>query len=136
MEAAKQPQQVIASLVNPGTEVYQLMIHPSGSASISIGLRDEGYPWGSKDQTQVLEELCEEIKACGFEFLTHSTWVETPEGYKSYSIEEWSALDDEERLTMDITRWCSYYEKHTEMTCVYLWVMWNNLDRPNKKGGE
>ena len=141
MEAKKKPKQVMASLLNPGTEVYSLMVHPSGSVSISIGVRDEGCLYNDKSQLDVLGELHEELKACAFVFKGHTTWVETPSGDVGYSIPQWTALSDEERQPMDITRECSYYEKWTEAndpsgaddTCVYLFVIYNNLDRPNKK---
>tara|TARA_R100001443_G_scaffold93850_2_gene100447 strand:+ start:1964 stop:2395 length:432 start_codon:yes stop_codon:yes gene_type:complete len=142
MEAEKKPEQVIASLLNPGTEVYSLMVHPNGSVTITLGVRDQGYSFNDKTQLDVVGELHEELKACGFEFKAHTTWVETPSGDVGYSIPEWTALSDEERLPMDISRWGSYYEKWTECndprapwhsTCVYLFVIYNNLDRPNKK---
>tara|TARA_R100001594_G_scaffold42658_1_gene74802 strand:+ start:999 stop:1472 length:474 start_codon:yes stop_codon:yes gene_type:complete len=144
MEAEKQPTQVIASLTNPGTKVLSLMIHPCGSVTIHLLVRDD---WrGGRYQTEVLEELHEEIKACGFEFTRLTTWAETPQGTdEGYTVEEWDALSDEERQAMDITRWSSHYEKWTEFdptgkrdVCTQIYVHYNNLDRPNKaeEGGE
>jgi len=151
MEAEKQPTQVIASLTNPGTKVLSLMIHPCGSVTIHLLVRDgrrhhRVLPWSERHQTEVLEELHEEVKGCGFEFRGLTTWAETPQGTdEGYTVEEWDALSDEERQAMDITRWSSYYEKWTEFdptgkrdVCTRIYVHHNNLDRPNKaeEGGE